>query len=109
MSIHAESKRSAGHGVTPAPAAPVVHAGTSEGAVRASELIERERGRVCGFADECFAHKFMCMGVVPGSRVRLVRKAAFGRACYFDIDGRKLAVRREEAACLLLHRIAEAL
>lgn len=78
-------------------------------AVPASELGARQRGRVCGFADDCFAQKFMCMGVVPGSRVELIRKAAFGKACYFDVDGRKLAVRREEAACLLIQRIAEAL
>ena len=77
--------------------------------VRASELLQRERGRVCGFSDECFAQKFMCMGVRPGSKVELVRKAAWGQACYFDIDGRKLAVRREEAACLLIQRMADAL
>lgn len=77
--------------------------------VRASELLARERGRVCGFSDECFAQKFMCMGVRPGSRVELVRKAAWGQACYFDVDGRKLAVRREEAACLLVQRLADAM
>ncbi len=78
-------------------------------AVRASELVERQRGRVCGFSDDCFAQKFMCMGVLPGSKVELVRKAAFGQACYFDVDGRKLAVRREEAACLLIQRIVESM
>ena len=80
-----------------------------ESAVKASELLERQRGRVCGFSDECFAQKFMCMGVRPGSQVELVRRAAWGRACYFDVDGRKLAVRREEAACLLIQRIADIL
>ena len=77
--------------------------------VKASELLARERGRVCGFSDECYAQKFMCMGVRPGSRVELVRKAAWGQACYFDVDGRKLAVRREEAACLLIQRLADAM
>ncbi len=78
-------------------------------ALKASELLERQRGRVCGFSDECFAQKFMCMGVRPGSNVALVRKAAWGRACYFEVDGRRLAVRREEAACLLIQRIADIL
>ena len=79
------------------------------GAFRASELRTHQRGMVCGFADECFAQRFMCMGVVPGAEVELVRKAAFGESCYFKVDGRKIAVRRDEAACLLLHRIAAAL
>ena len=78
-------------------------------AVNASELLRRERGRVCGFSDECYAQKFMCMGVRPGSEVELVRKAAWGQACYFDVDGRRLAVRREEAACLLIQRLADAM
>lgn len=45
------------------------------------------------------------MGVLPGSHVELVRKAA-GQTCYFKIDGRTMAVRKEEAACLLIHRLA---
>ncbi len=77
-------------------------------AVSALSLARRERGVVCGFADECFAHKYLCMGVLPGSKVELIRKAA-GQTCYFKIDGRTLAVRKEEAACLLLKRLAETL
>ncbi len=77
--------------------------------VTALQLAARQRGVVCGFADHCFAHKYMCMGVVPGSRVELIRKAPFGQTCYFKIDGRMLAVRKEEAACLLLQRLAESL
>ncbi len=80
-----------------------------EPSLKASEMLERQRGRVCGFSDECFAQKFMCMGVRPGSEVELVRRAAWGKACYFNVDGRKLAVRREEAACLLVQRIADIL
>ena len=91
----------------PLPSRATVTAGAPE--VKASELLARERGRVCGFSDECHAQKFMCMGVRPGSEVELVRKAAWGQACYFDVDGRRLAVRREEAACLLIQRMADAL
>ncbi len=82
---------------------------TAEQELKASELLARQRGRVCGFSDECFAQKFMCMGVRPGSQVELVRTAAWGKACYFEVDGRRLAVRREEAACLLVQRIADIL
>ena len=75
-------------------------------ALAASELGPRETGVVCGFADACFAQRYMCMGVRVGSRVELVRKAPFGQACYLRVDGRHLAVRKEEAACLLLQRPA---
>jgi len=74
--------------------------------IPALKLAARQRGVVCGFADDCFAHKYLCMGVLPGSCVEMIRKAA-GETCYFKIDGRTLAVRKEEAACLLLKRIAE--
>lgn len=77
--------------------------------VRALDLARAERGVVCGYADACFAHKYMCLGVRVGSRVELVRRAPFGQTCYFKIDGRPLAVRKEEAACLLLTRLAERL
>lgn len=90
----------------PSPADNSAQSTTPDG-IRASEMLAHERGRVCGFSDECFAHKFMCMGVRPGSEVELVRRSAWGKACYFDVDGRRLAVRREEAACLLIHRMAE--
>lgn len=75
----------------------------------ASQLKRHERGVVCGFSDDGFAHKYMCMGVTQGSCVELIRKAPFGDACYFKVDGRTLAVRREEAACLLIQRMADSL
>ena len=74
----------------------------------ALQLQRHQKGIVCGFADECFEHKYLCMGVLPGSKVELIRKAA-GQTCYFKIDGRTLAVRKEEAACLLIKRLAESL
>lgn len=77
--------------------------------VSALGLGPAERGVVCGYSDACFAHKYMCLGVRVGSRVELVRRAPFGQTCYFKIDGRPLAVRKEEAACLLLHRLADRL
>lgn len=89
------------------PSAPVhATAETPPAQVCALELSRKQRGVVCGFADECFAHKYLCMGVLPGSQVELVRKAS-GQTCYFKIDGRTMAVRKEEAACLLIERLAQ--
>ena len=79
------------------------------GGQSAEMLAEHQSGIVCGFVDDCVAHKYMCMGVRLGSKIELVRRAPFGRACYFKIDGRVMAVRREEAACLMIQRLAESL
>ena len=65
-----------------------------------------ERGIVCGFDHAAYAHKYMCMGVLPGSEVEMIRATPFGKTCYLKIDGRALAVRKQEAACLLLKRLA---
>ena len=78
---------------------------TAASAQCALHLQRNQKAVVCGFSDDCFAHKYLCMGVLPGSHVELVRKAA-GQTCYFKIDGRTMAVRKEEAACLLIHRLA---
>lgn len=44
----------------------------------------------------------MSMGVLPGSHVEVVRKAPFGGGCYVKVDNFYLALRREEAASVVL-------
>ena len=93
-------------------ATPTVSAPETVSAAQACPAVElrpRERGVVCGFGDECLARRFLNMGVRPGSDVELLRRGPLGQACTFRIDGRTLAVRKDEAACLLLHRLAEQL
>jgi len=57
---------------------------------------------VSHFANEEMSSKLMSMGVVPGSRVRLIRKAPFGGGYYVRVDNFNLALRREEAESIVL-------
>ena len=54
------------------------------------------------FSDEETACKMMSMGILPGSIVKLVRKAPFGGAIYIKADNQQFAIRNKEAACVLL-------
>ena len=54
------------------------------------------------FTDNVIASKLMSMGVLPGSVATLIRKSTFGNTLYFEIDNQILALRKEEAACIVL-------
>lgn len=57
---------------------------------------------VSHFTNEEMSSKLMSMGVVPGSRIRLIRKAPFGGGYYVRVDNFNLALRREEAESIVL-------
>ncbi|MFM8363389.1 MAG: ferrous iron transport protein A [Haliscomenobacter sp.] len=59
-------------------------------------------GFVSHFTNERMACKFMAMGVLPGAVVKIVRQAPFGGGCYIKADKLLLALRREEAASIVL-------
>lgn len=44
----------------------------------------------------------MAMGLLPGSRVAIVRRAPFGGGWYVKVDNFYLALRKEEAASIVL-------
>ena len=54
------------------------------------------------FSDEATACKLMSMGILPGSTVKLVRKAPFGGAIYIKADNQQFAIRNSEAECVML-------
>ncbi|MEM6316808.1 MAG: FeoA family protein [Bacteroidota bacterium] len=54
------------------------------------------------FSDEETACKMMSMGILPGSKVKMIRKAPFGGAVYIQADNQHFAIRNKEAACVLL-------
>ena len=59
-------------------------------------------GEVARFSDEAIGSKLLSMGVLPGSRISLIRKASFGGTYYVKVDNLRLALRREEAASIVL-------
>ncbi|MCB9283308.1 MAG: ferrous iron transport protein A [Lewinellaceae bacterium] len=67
-----------------------------------TELKENEEGILHRYEDERLAVKLMAMGVLPGSRLRVIRKNAFGNTLYVRVDQMHLAIRKTEAACIIL-------
>jgi ferrous iron transport protein A len=56
---------------------------------------------VTGFTDDAIASKLMAMGVLPGSKIALVRAAPMGGGWYVEVDNIRIALRKQEAACIL--------
>jgi ferrous iron transport protein A len=66
------------------------------------DLKINESAEAIAFSDSALACKLTAMGVLPGARIELVRTAPFGDAYYIKVDGVRLALRKEEAAGILL-------
>lgn len=59
-------------------------------------------GTIERFANDQLAGKLLDIGVRPGSRLRVIRRAPFGGGWYVKIDRHCLALRGEELACILI-------
>lgn len=61
-----------------------------------------DQGEVSHFTNERMASKLIAIGVLPGTRIQVIRKAPFGGGCYVKADNLLLALRRDEACCIIL-------
>ncbi len=59
-------------------------------------------GFINKFTDDEVAQKLMSMGILPGTRIELVRRAPLGGGCYIKADNLLVALRTEEAARVIL-------
>lgn len=66
------------------------------------DLKINESARTIAINDSNLACKLTAMGVLPGTRLEMVRQSLFGGAYYIKADGVRLALRKEEAASILL-------
>jgi ferrous iron transport protein A len=60
------------------------------------------KGVVSYFKDEQVACRLISMGLVPGCTIEILRKAPFGGGWYVKSDGLHIAMRSEEACCIVL-------
>ena len=67
-----------------------------------STLAPGKTATIHSFSDEETACKMMSMGILPGTTVKLIRKAPFGGAIYIQADNQQFAIRNNEAACVML-------
>jgi ferrous iron transport protein A len=63
---------------------------------------EGATGRIVQFTDDYIAGKLMTMGVLPGSKVEVVRIAPFNGGFYLKVDGINMVMRVQEARNIIL-------
>lgn len=61
-----------------------------------------EVGYVKSFDNLDCACKLLTLGLLPKSRVTVVRKSPLGDALYLQLDGHKIAIRKNEGAAILI-------
>ncbi|MFT4535731.1 MAG: Fe2+ transport system protein FeoA [Saprospiraceae bacterium] len=61
-----------------------------------------EVGYVKSFDNLDCACKLLTLGLLPKSRVTVVRKSPLGDALYLQLDGHKIAIRKTEGAAILI-------
>ena len=54
------------------------------------------------FSNKLVAGKLLSMGVLPGSEIKLIRRSTFGNTYYVKTENQLLALRKREAACIVL-------
>ncbi len=61
-----------------------------------------ESGIVKSFDNLDYASKLLTMGILPNSKITVIRKSPFGDALYLQLEGQKLAIRNAEGLAILL-------
>lgn len=72
-----------------------------------SELRRGDEAEVLGYgamADH-YRNRLLSMGLTPGTRFRVERRAPLGDPVEISLRGFRLSVRRDEAAALRVHRL----
>jgi ferrous iron transport protein A len=73
--------------------------------VRLSELPDGETGRLVRLeGDRAFRRRLMELGLLPGTPVRVVRRAELGGVLELEVRRARLTVRASEASLLLVAR-----
>lgn len=57
---------------------------------------------IAGYADTMPARRLISLGLVPGASITVVRKAPLGDPTEYAVRGSRLAIRRSEAATILV-------
>jgi len=61
-----------------------------------------EVGYVKSFGNLHCACKFLTLGLLPKSSIRVVRKSPLGDALYLQLESHKIAIRKAEGEAILL-------
>lgn len=67
-----------------------------------TRMLKDESRRIKGFTDDLIASKLMAMGVLPGSVIRIIRRAPMDGGYYLQINGQNIALRVKEAESIIV-------
>ena len=80
----------------------------SSGCGPLSDLAVGARGRLCDHAGvEPVKPRLADLGLVPGTRLEVLRRAPLGGPIEVELRGYRLVLRRGEASCLCVNRADE--
>jgi len=86
--------------------APPPFAGSGGSALTLGNLRPGQHARVLGYRDDgdggAYKEQLLRLGLIPGTRLEVLRRAALGRLIEIRFRGYSLALRPAEADCLLL-------
>ena len=68
----------------------------------ATQLLPGAHAMIVRYNDEKVAGKLISMGMMPGSKILMIRKAPFGGGYYVRIDGVNLALRENEVKSIVV-------
>jgi ferrous iron transport protein A len=70
-----------------------------------NDLRPHESAKAVSFTDTALACKLTSMGLLPGTKILLVRLSPLGDALYIKIDdGIRIALRKEEASAIRIEK-----
>ncbi len=68
-----------------------------------NDLKPGSAGKIKGFADDLLANRMLSMGLLPGKTIEVIRYAPLGKGFYVKCNGIYIALRKQEATCILLN------
>jgi ferrous iron transport protein A len=70
-----------------------------------NDLKPQESARAISFTDHGLACKLTSMGLVPGTKIMMVRQSPLRDAVYIKLDdGLRIALRKEEASAIRIEK-----
>ncbi len=57
-----------------------------------------------GLKESKISAKLIAMGILPGSKIRIIRKAPFGKVYFVQVDQSRYALREEELNSIVLSK-----
>lgn len=72
--------------------------------IKLSELKIGEKAVIEGISDSELENKLLDMGCIPGEEISFERKSPFGDPSVYFIAGYRLALRKNEAASIIVNK-----